>query len=202
MAWAQTFNLKPITAMKTTSFLSAAAIGLLLLLPFESLIGQSSTNPGEAFIEQAAFTHNNAAVQFTRDFNRVSEMIPESSVTESLSDPLSFVRQIGSGNSTTLFQKGSSNRAVVNTVGADNVLNLNQNGFGNSSEINLAGSNNALDYSQRGNGSRMNINILGFGVEQQFEQTGANHVMEVTGIGIPLRVSQTGNGASIFIETR
>jgi len=202
MVRVQTGNLKPITAMKCIAILSITFIATLLpFFPINSLFAQSSANPGEAFIEQAAFNHNEAVVQFTRDFTRASDLTPEPFSAESPIDPLAFVRQFGIGNATTLFQRGSSHRAVLHVTGADNELNLEQNGSGNSAEINLAGINNILDYSQRGNGNRMNINILGFGLEQQLNQTGTNHVMEVTGIGIPLQVSQTGNGASVFIET-
>lgn len=99
--------------MKIIAILSSTVFCVFLLFfPIENLFAQSSSNPGEAFIDQAAFSHNDAVVQFTRDFTRASDLIPEPFSAESPIDPLAFVRQIGIGNVTTLFQRGSSHSAV------------------------------------------------------------------------------------------
>ncbi|WP_147303457.1 hypothetical protein [Rhodohalobacter sp. SW132] len=176
-------------------------IALLLAAGLPAAIAQTHQNPGEVFIEQAAFNHNDAVVQFTGEFSHLFEPEEEFSASFSDGDHHASVLQSGKGNLTLLNQIGFNNRTILNLIGADNVAGVVQNGDNNQAAVRWVGSANEFEYLQLGDFNRMEVQQSGSGVRQRFEQIGSNHALQVIGRGIPLNISQFGNGASAVVET-
>lgn len=173
----------------------------LLFAWFSLAVAQTSQNPGEVFIEQASITHSDAVKQFTGEFATTLFNTIDIFPDKIRSDQSTVIIQKGAGNRAFLEQDGILNTALLNLIGADNNTTLIQAGNRNSSVIKLTGSDNLVDFLQLGKDNRLEVNIIGSGLNQQFEQFGNNHAMQVSGIGLPIQVSQAGNGVSVIIET-
>ncbi len=186
-------------------FIRYAITGLLLpvVLFAGNLFAQDSQTPGEVFIEQAPFEHNQAVQDFTDHF--VSTFQFDSGFLESL-DPLSnvaVINQFGSGNVSSLTQSGFGNIAGFNITGDDNITNLIQSGNSNQFILELLGSNNNFSFEQIGSDNQLIKNLNGDGMMQTYSQNGNGLQMQVIDFGqqgVPMHIEQRGNGTSIIIE--
>lgn len=183
--------------MKTFSLITVLALFLFGLFVGKAL----SQTPGDIFIEQAAFSHNDAVSQFTNDFSNLMQRSTELINGSEDIDQQVVLNLFGARNIATIEQDGFLNNALLNLIGVDNKASLVQEGNGNLATINLIGSGNQLNYIQLGDENHLHVNFIGSALNQQFQQMGNYQNMQISGIGIPIQVSQTGNGASIIIDT-
>ena len=164
--------------------MKTAGLITLLLLVSGWLIqaeAQTSQNPGEVFIQQASFDHNDAAKRFTADFTTMFN--------------LDFDAFAGS--------EEASNTAIVNQYGNNNTTGLLQNGSDNQFILNLEGNANSVNGLQQGDENSLRIDLIGSANNQTFTQIGNNLTMELVDDGsggVPLQIEQRGDGASVVIE--
>jgi hypothetical protein len=177
--------------------------GLLAVFLSGNIIAQDNQTPGEVFIEQAPFEHNEAVQQFTDRF--VSTFQIDSEFLETL-DPLSnvaVINQFGSGNISILSQTGTGNIAGFDITGNDNYSNLIQ--FGNSNQfiLELFGNSNELFFEQLGSDNQLIKNLNGNGMQQSYRQEGNGLHMQIIDYGqqgVPMHIEQSGDGSTIIIE--
>ena len=164
-------------------------------------------NPSEVFIQLANVEHNEAVIQFTGDFTTAfSGVMSLDSFDEfDTESNVAIVNQFGDNNISTLTQTGIGNMARFNIFGNLNTTSLEQSGSGNQFILNLEGSNNLIGGVQSGDENQVRIDLTGNGFpNQSFVQNGTNLSLQFfdngTGVGVPLEIEQTGNGASVIIE--
>lgn len=180
---------------------------IMMGLIFHTLSAQGTQNPSEVFIQQANVEHNEAVIQFTGDFTTAfSDQMGLESFGQYDSDSnVAIVNQLGDKNISTLTQNGIGNMARLNIFGNRNTTGLLQDGSGNLFILNLEGSDNLIEGSQRGIENQVRFDLTGNGFPNQtFIQNGSNLSLQFfddgTGVGVPLQIEQTGNGASVIIE--
>lgn len=182
----------------------------ILILIIYFLIGVcsiSAQNPSEVFIQQANVEHNEAVIQFTGDFTTAfSGVMGLDSFDEyDNSKNIAIINQFGDNNISSLIQNGVGNQARFNIFGSRNTTGLEQSGSGNQFILNLEGNDNLIEGSQDGNENQVRLDLTGSGFpNQSFSQNGTNLSLQFydngTGVGVPLQIEQTGNGASVIIE--
>lgn len=164
---------------------------------------QTSQNPGEVFIQQASFDHNDAVKQFTGDFVTIFEMDFDALDDSGDNSNAAAVNQYGNGNTSGITQNGWGNKALVNLLGDDNTTGLLQQGSDNQFILNLEGNNNKFIGEQLGSQNKLRMDLIGSGSNQTFTQMGNNLTIELidngTG-GVPLQIEQRGDGASVTVE--
>lgn len=176
---------------------------VLCVLCFEFADAQTNQNPGEAFIEQATFEHNDAVRLFTSDFVTMFEM--DFDMFEGFGDDtnVAIVNMFGNNNLSDVAQSGWGNRALVNILGDRNTTGLEQRGNSNRFILNLEGSDNKLRGEQLGSENTLRIDLMGSAQHQSFSQVGNNMLFQMIDNGngsVPLQIEQRGNGASVIIE--
>ena len=181
----------------------------LLLLLIVALAGfmeanaQTSKNPGEVFIQQATFDHNDAVKQFTGDFVTMFEMDFDAFDESGENSNTAIVNQYGNNNTTGITQNGWGNKALVNLLGDYNTTGLEQSGSDNQFILNLEGSNNSVTGEQRGTQNSLRLDLIGTLNNQTFSQVGNNLTLELVDNGnggVPVQIEQRGNGASVTVE--
>lgn len=186
--------------MKTAGLLT------LLLLVSGWLIqaeAQTSQNPGEVFIQQASFDHNDAAKRFTADFTTMFNLDFDAFAGSEDASNTAIVNQYGNNNTTGITQNGWGNKGLVNLLGNNNTTGLLQSGSDNQFILNLEGNANTVNGLQQGDENSLRIDLIGSANNQTFTQIGNNLTMELVDDGsggVPLQIEQRGDGASIVIE--
>lgn len=180
-------------------------LGLLILLAFgmAELQAQNGNNPGEVFIRQAPFDHNDAVKQFTGDFVTMFEMDFDAFDESGEYSNTAIVNQYGNNNTTGITQNGWGNKALVNLLGDNNSTGLVQDGSDNQFILNLQGDDNSVSGEQVGSQNRLRLDLIGTVNNQTFSQMGNNLTIELIDNGnggIPMQIEQRGNGANITIE--
>ena len=164
---------------------------------------QTSQNPGEVFIQQASFDHNDAVKQFTDDFVTMFEMDFDTFDDSGENSNTAIVNQYGNGNTSGITQNGWGNKALVNLLGDNNTTGLLQHGSDNQFILNLEGNDNTLTGTQQGSQNKLRMDLIGSGSNQTFTQMGNNLTIELidngTG-GVPMQIEQRGDGASVTVE--
>lgn len=176
---------------------------LLTVLSFGAAIAQTSNNPGEVFIQQAGFEHNDAVKQFTSDF--VTMFVMDFDAFNGFGDEsnVAIANQFGIGNRSDIAQTGWGNRALVNILGDRNTTGVEQRGNSNRLVLNLEGSDNEFEGAQLGSDNSLRIDMIGSAQNQSFRQIGNNmsfHMIDNGNGSVPLLIEQRGNGASVIIE--
>jgi len=164
---------------------------------------QTNQNPGEAFIEQATFEHNDAVRQFTSDF--VTMFAMDFDAFDGFGDDsnVAIVNMFGNSNRSDVSQSGWGNRALVNILGDRNSTGVEQRGNSNRLVLNLEGSDNEFEGVQLGSDNSLRIDLIGSAQNQSFSQIGNNmsfHMIDNGNGSVPLLIEQRGNGASVIIE--
>ncbi len=181
----------------------------LILLLIVALAGfyradaQTAQNPGEVFIQQASFDHNDAVKQFTGDFVTMFEMDFDAFDESGENSNTAIVNQYGNNNTTGISQNGWGNKALVNLLGDNNSTGLVQSGTDNQFILNLEGNDNSVSGEQVGSQNRLRMDLIGTVNNQTFTQMGNNLTIELIDNGnggIPMQIEQRGNGANITIE--
>jgi len=181
----------------------------LLLLLIVALTGfmeanaQTSNNPGEVFIQQATFDHNDAVKRFTGDFVTMFEMDFDAFDESGENSNTAIVNQYGNNNTTGIKQNGWGNKALVNLLGDYNTTGLEQSGSDNQFILNLEGSNNSVTGQQRGTQNSLRLDLIGTLNNQTFSQIRNNLTLELVDNGsggVPVQIEQRGNGASVTVE--
>ncbi|MBP3191740.1 hypothetical protein [Natronogracilivirga saccharolytica] len=182
--------------MKTLAIISA-----FLLTGYTSVLSQNSER--EVFPEQVSIDHNEAVRGFSGDFvtmnptaGRTDEDLPETSQNTAI------ISLIGMENMVMLEQIGSMNRAALSINGDGNDAEFTQNGIGNTASVNVVGSDNFIRGWQEGNYNHIGLNYEGSGTQQQVQQLGNHQSAEFNGVGMPLTITQSGDGARVIIENR
>jgi hypothetical protein len=179
---------------------NSAVIFILLLFFSVDLAAQTDRNR-EVFPSQVSIDHNDAVRSFSQDFVTAfttgSLQFDEGART---ANHIAIINQFGTGNTALLEQYGLSNMASINMFGNFNFASLIQDGINNVSNIHLIGDHNRITGLQIGESNRLDILFEGSGFDRRFEQIGDNHSIEMTGEGIPLSITQTGNGTNLIIE--
>jgi len=164
---------------------------------------QTSQNPGEVFIQQASFDHNDAVKQFTGDFVTMFKMDFDAFDDSGENSNTAIVNQYGNGNTSGITQNGWGNKALVNLLGDNNTTGLLQQGSDNQFILNLEGNDNTLTGTQQGSQNKLRMDLIGSGSNQTFTQMGNNLTIELidngTG-GVPMQIEQRGDGASVTVE--
>ena len=182
------------------------SILFVLILASEFAVAQTSNNPGEVFIRQATFDHNDAVKKFTGDFVTLfgSEMDFDAFDQYDTEGNVAIVNQFGDNNNSTLIQNGIGNMARMNIFGNRNTTGLAQNGNDNLFILNLKGNDSIINSAQNGVNNLMRLNLIGSFPNQIFSQKGNGHTIELfdagNGGGVPMQIEQRGNGASVIIE--
>jgi len=177
---------------------------VLFLFTITDGLAQEKERKADIFPDQVSIEHNEAVQRFSRDF--VTSLADRREGTQALNDAVNganqvaIINQFGLGNAASIFQTGFGNFASINLVGLDNEAAIYQRGDDNESRINLIGINNELSILQDGSNNTFNVDFLGAGLNQDVSQVGNNLSIQTRGIGIPLRIEQTGQGAGIIIE--
>lgn len=157
----------------------------------------------EVFPEQVSIEHNQAVKSFSRDFViTLPAASPADRDLPAIDRQTAMVTQRGDMNTLNLIQSGTQNYAEIATIGNRNTVDWSQFGKGNWVKLNLIGDDNNFEGNQRGIANQLNLNHTGNGVNQSFNQIGNSHYLEFNGVGIPMSVTQRGNGAAIIIENR
>ncbi|WP_340104018.1 hypothetical protein [Rhodohalobacter sp. 8-1] len=176
---------------------------IIALAGFYRVDAQTSKNPGEVFIQQASFDHNDAVKQFTGDFVTMFEMDFDAFAESGENSNTAIVNQYGNNNTTGITQNGWGNKALVNLLGDNNTTGLLQQGSDNQFILNLEGNDNTLTGTQQGSQNKLRMDLIGSGTNQTFTQMGNNLTIELidngTG-GVPLQIEQRGDGASVTVE--
>lgn len=176
---------------------------ILLFIGVSSITAQTSQNPGEVFIQQASFDHNEAAKRFTSDFVTMFDMDFDAFDSFNGQSNTAIVNQFGNSNITGVKQTGWGNMGMVNILGNNNNTGLTQQGTGNQFILNLEGNDNQLLGEQTGSQNQLRIDRTGSSRNQSFTQTGSDLSLQLIDNGsggIPLQIEQKGNGASAIIE--
>lgn len=180
--------------------------GLLLMLGLSGSYcanAQTSKNPGDVFIKQASFDHNDAVKQFTGDFVTMFEMDFDAFDESGENSNTAIVNQYGNNNTTGVTQNGWGNKALVNLLGDNNTTGLLQSGSDNQFILNLEGNNNSVSGKQVGSKNKLRLDLTGTVNNQTFTQMGNNLTIELIDNGnggVPMQIEQRGNGANITIE--
>jgi hypothetical protein len=164
---------------------------------------QTSQNPGEVFIQQASFDHNDAVKRFTGDFTTMFDMDFDSFSESSEYSNTAILNQYGNNNQSSVAQNGWGNKALINLLGDNNSTGIVQNGSDNQFVLNLEGSNNSVSGEQVGSQNRLRLDLIGTLNNQSFTQIGNNLTVELMDNGsggIPMQIEQRGDGASVMIE--
>lgn len=181
-------------------------MALLILLAASATVAQDRGGPGEVFIDQANFEHNEAVKEFSADFTLAfaGQMSLDSFDGFDVDGNLAIVSLIGHGNTAIVTQEGTGNRAGINIMGENNEATLLQRGNENRFILNMEGNNNVYDAEQIGDGNELRVDLPGNNQQQVFQQYGTNLTIELGNTGnaggVPLNIRQTGNGASLMIE--
>ena len=193
--WCMNTIIKPCTVIVILFFFTIGATA------------QNAQTPSEVFIQQANVEHNEAVALFTGDFTTAfnGEMGIFSFDDFDTEINIAIVNQFGNNNISTLIQNGIGNMAHINVLGNRNTTGLEQKGSGNQFILNLEGSDNLIEGAQIGKENQVRIDLTGNGFPNQtFSQNGTNLSIQFfdnsSGVGIPLQIEQTGNGASVIIE--
>jgi len=167
-------------------------------------IGAYSQNADrEVFPEQVSIEHNQAVRSFSSDFViTLPALTPVIRDLPAVDRQTARITQTGDMNTVTLTQTGLQNYAEITTIGNGNMVGWNQNGRSNWVKLDLIGDDNSFTGNQRGNENQLNLNYTGSGINQSFNQIGSSHYLEFSGVGIPMSVTQRGNGTAIIIENR
>jgi hypothetical protein len=179
---------------------------LLLIVPLAGFMeanAQTAKNPGEVFIQQATFDHNDAVKQFTGDFVTMFEMDFDAFDESGENSNTAIVNQYGNNNTTGITQNGWGNKALVNLLGDYNTTGLEQSGSDNQFILNLEGSNNSVTGQQRGSQNSLRLDLIGTLNNQTFSQIGNNLTLELVdngSSGVPLQIEQRGDGATVRVE--
>lgn len=176
---------------------------LLALAGFYHSVAQTSQNPGEVFIQQASFDHNDAVKQFTGDFTTMFDMDFDAFSGFDEESNSAVVNMYGNDNRSSVGQSGWGNMAFVNILGDRNTTGLTQSGSGNQYILNLEGNDNSVTGDQVGSDNRLRMDLIGTVNNQTFTQTGNNLTLQLIDNGnggIPMQIEQQGNGASVTIE--
>lgn len=167
-------------------------------------VAQTSQNPGEVFIRQASFEHNDAVKQFTGDFTTLFNMEFDAFGGFDEDTNAAFVNIVGDDNSSDISQNGWGNMALVNIMGDRNTSGLSQKGNNNQFILNLEGDDNSVVGEQVGSENRLRMDLVGTVKNQTFSQTGNNLTLQLidngSANGVPMQIEQRGNGASVIIE--
>jgi len=176
-------------------------IVILILVGMSPAISQSVDR--EIFPEQVSIDHNQAVKSFSGDFvimesaaETDSRELPEVTVQTAI------VTQIGMENLVNLSQSGELNYANISTIGDNNHVDWSQVGMRNWVSVNLNGNFNRVDGVQSGNYNQLRLEYEGDGLDQSFLQDGDHQFLEFIGVGIPMTVTQRGDGATLIIENR
>ncbi len=157
----------------------------------------------EVFPEQVSIEHNQAVRSFSSDFViTLPAFSPEIRELPTVDRQTAMLTQMGDMNNTALSQRGAQNYAELVTIGDRNKVGWSQVGTGNWVKLDLTGDDNNIDGTQFGSDNRLNLIHTGNGINQSYEQIGNSHFLEVSGVGIPMSVTQRGNGAALIIENR
>lgn len=111
------------------------------------------------------------------------------------------IKTVGSGNSATLTQSGTSNIGIINIDGNGNSASLNQAGSGLLSAIKIEGSFNSLDVEQQGNALQNLILLGGNNLNFDVQQDASGVKLTQTGSGIPLQIKSTGRTIPLIIRS-
>jgi len=174
-------------------------IVVLIFLAANTSFSQSVDR--EIFPEQVSIDHNQAVKSFSGDYVTMSA----SSLTDKEKPPevsvqTAIVRQIGMENMVMLNQAGELNYANISTEGHFNHVDWSQIGIRNWVSVKLTGDHNRVIGEQRGDFNQLRLNYEGDGLDQSFLQNGNYQTLEFNGVGIPMSVTQTGDGATVIIE--
>jgi hypothetical protein len=176
---------------------------LLAVLGWHQADAQTSKNPGEVFIQQAAFEHNDAVKRFTSDFTTMFNLDFDALNESGNESNTAIVNQFGDGNSSSITQNGWGNKALVNLLGDFNSTGLTQSGSDNQFILNLEGDNNSIVGEQRGSENTLRLDLTGSLKNQTFSQRGSNLTFELVDNGnggVPLQIEQRGQGATVRVE--
>lgn len=176
---------------------------ILMLVGFYSSAAQTSQNPGEVFIQQASFDHNDAVKQFTGDFTTMFETDFDAFSGFDEESNSAIINMYGNDNQSSVSQRGWGNKALVNILGDRNTTGLTQSGSGNQFILNLEGNDNSVIGDQVGSDNSLRMDLIGTVNNQTFMQTGNNLMLQLVDNGnggIPMQIEQRGNGASVTIE--
>jgi hypothetical protein len=176
-------------------------IVLLLLVGMNSAISQSVDR--EIFPEQVSIDHNQAVKSFSGDFVTMkSSELSETREFPEVTVQTAIVNQIGMANMVLLTQSGQLNYAIISTIGDHNHVDWSQIGIHNRVSVNLTGNHNRVDGLQDGHNNQLILEYEGDGLDQSFLQHGSDQFLEFIGVGIPMTVTQRGDGAMLIIENR
>ncbi len=182
--------------MKTLIFLS-------IFLLFGALNVHAQNSGREVYPEQISIDHNQAVKNFSGDYVSVLPLTSSDLIDTPVSiGHVANISIIGIENMVNVHQAGLGNTAGIKVDGNFNDIDLRQDGMGNRSAINLIGSQNTIEGFQQGSYNNLNVNYSGSGLNQRFHQLGNHQTIEMSGIGTPISITQTGDGATIFIENR
>lgn len=176
---------------------------ILVLFGVADLYAQGSKNPGEVFIRQASFDHNEAVKQFTGDFTTLFDMTAEEFESVDEETNVASVNVYGNNNRSGISQAGWGNLALVNILGDGNTTGLKQKGNDNRFILNLEGSGNTVAGEQVGSSNHLRMDLVGSAQNQTFRQAGSNLTLQLLDNGkggIPMQIEQRGNGATVIIE--
>ena len=174
---------------------------ILFLFTMTEGMAQEKNREVDVFPDQVSIEHNEAVQRFSRDF--VTSLADRREGNQALNDAVNGANQV----------------AIINQFGFDNTASIIQTGFGNFAKIHIKGNRNNARIDQDGNNNRALLNIFAndndisllqdgsnntfnsdAGLNHDVSQIGNNLSIQTRGIGIPLRIEQTGQGAGIIIE--
>ncbi len=173
----------------------------IVVLIFLASSALSQSVDREIFPEQVSIEHNQAVKSFSGDYVTMSaSSLSENEKPPEVSVQTAIVTQIGMENMVLLSQTGDLNYANISTVGDNNRVDWSQVGMRNWVSLELIGDQNRITGEQRGDFNQLRLNYEGDGLEQSFLQDGDYQILEFNGVGIPMTVTQRGDGATVIIE--
>ena len=173
----------------------------LFLVGMNSAISQSVDR--EIFPEQVSIEHNQAVKSFSGDFVTMSASTrSENEKPPEVSVQTAIVTQFGMENMVLLNQTGELNYANITTNGNFNYVDWSQLGTRNWVSLELIGDQNRITGEQRGDYNQLILNYEGDRAEQSLVQEGNYQFLEFNGVGVPMSVTQTGDGATLIIDNR
>ncbi len=174
-------------------------IVILIFLGTSTSFSQSVDR--EIFPEQVSIDHNQAVKSFSGDYVTMSaSSLSENDEPPEVTVQTAIVNQFGMENMVLLNQTGELNYANITTEGSFNHVDWSQIGLRNWVSVELTGNQNRITGEQRGDFNQLRLNYEGDGLDQSFLQDGNYQTLEFNGVGTPMTVTQTGDGATVIIE--
>ena len=162
---------------------------------------QNNKRDVNVFPEQVSIDHNEAVERFSRDLTLIltKQLTGAEALNDAVNsaDQVAIIDQFGDNNVAEIFQSGFGNFAKIDIKGNRNNASIEQDGNNNRALLNIFANDNDISLLQDGSNNTFNSDA---GLNHDVSQIGNNLSIQTRGIGIPLRIEQTGQGAGIIIE--